>query len=110
MVTNGNARIIEQIENILTRPHGNTVESTRELKAPNTYSDIKLMKLKQEQFRGVKLRTYSIGNIWKHEFDHAGFVETSLMLAISDKVKMKKAKKGLVITKGLSLKEHTKNY
>lgn len=29
-------------------------------------------------------------------FDHAGFVETSLMLTISKKVKMKKAKKGLV--------------
>ena len=46
-------------------------------------------------------------NYWwhlKHEFDHAGFVETSIMLAISDKVKMKKAKKGL-ITKGLSNKE-----
>ena len=40
----------------------------------------------------------------KHEFDHAGFVETSLMLAISNKVKMKKAKKGL-ITKGLSKDE-----
>jgi len=40
----------------------------------------------------------------KHEFDHAGFVETSIMLAISDKVKMKKAKKGL-ITKGLSEKK-----
>ena len=40
----------------------------------------------------------------KHEFDHAGFVETSIMLAISDKVKMKKAKKGL-ITNGLSEKE-----
>ena len=39
-----------------------------------------------------------------HEFDHAGFVETSLMLAISNKVKMKKAKKGL-ITKELSEKE-----
>ena len=39
-----------------------------------------------------------------HEFDHAGFVETSIMLAISDKVKMKKAKKGL-ITKGMSEKE-----
>ena len=36
----------------------------------------------------------------EHEFDHAGFVETSIMLAISDKVKMKKAKKGL-ITNGL---------
>ena len=40
----------------------------------------------------------------KREFDHAGFIETSIMLAISDKVKMKKAKKGL-ITKGLSKKE-----
>ena len=39
-----------------------------------------------------------------HEFDHAGFVETSLMLAISNKVKMKKAKKGL-ITKELSEKD-----
>jgi len=48
-----------------------------------------------------------IHNYWqymKHEFDHAGFVETSIMLAISDKVKMKKAKKGL-ITKGLSKEE-----
>jgi len=49
-------------------------------------------------------RSYSYWHFMKHEFDHAGFVETSLMLAISDKVKMKKAKKGL-ITKGLSEKE-----
>ena len=48
--------------------------------------------------------SYSYWHFMKHEFDHAGFVETSLMLAISDKVKMKKAKKGL-ITKGLSEKE-----
>ena len=46
----------------------------------------------------------SYWHFMKHEFDHAGFVETSLMLAISDKVKMKKAKKGL-ITKGLSENE-----
>ena len=52
----------------------------------------------------AKLRSYSYWHFMKHEFDHAGFVETSLMLAISDKVKMKKAKKGL-ITKGLSEKE-----
>ena len=51
-----------------------------------------------------KVRIYSYWHFMKHEFDHAGFVETSLMLAISDKVKMKKAKKGL-ITKGLSEKE-----
>ena len=42
----------------------------------------------------AKLRFYSYWHFMKHEFDHAGFVETSIMLAISDKVKMKKAKKG----------------
>jgi creatinine amidohydrolase len=49
-------------------------------------------------------RSYSYWHWMKHEFDHAGFVETSRMLAISDKVKMKKAKKGFT-TKGLSKKE-----
>ena len=53
---------------------------------------------------GKPPRCYSYWHFMKHEFDHAGFVETSIMLAISDKVKMKKAKKGL-ITKGLSEKE-----
>ena len=48
--------------------------------------------------------SYSYWHFMKHEFDHAGFVETSIMLAISDKVKMKKAKKGL-ITNGMSEKE-----
>ena len=51
-----------------------------------------------------KIRFYSYWHFMKHEFDHAGFVETSIMFAISDKVKMKKAKKGL-ITKGMSEKE-----
>jgi len=55
-------------------------------------------------FSDGELRVYSYWRFMEHEFDHAGFVETSLMLAISDKVKMKKAKKGL-ITKGLSEKE-----
>lgn len=39
---------------------------------------------------------------WHHmsqEFDHAGFVETSLMLAVSSKVRMGLARKGLVIDK-----------
>ena len=49
-------------------------------------------------------KCYSYWRFMEHEFDHAGFVETSLMLAISDKVKMKKAKKGL-ITNGLSKEE-----
>jgi len=61
--------------------------------------------LLDKQYRtNIKPRAYSYWNFMKHEFDHAGFVETSIMLAISDKVKMKKAKKGL-ITKDLSEKE-----
>jgi len=56
----------------------------------------------------AKLRVYSYWRFMKHEFDHAGFVETSLMLAISDKVKMKKAKKGLY-NKGLEQEGNTKN-
>ena len=58
----------------------------------------------QRPARIRKIRFYSYWHFMKHEFDHAGFVETSIMLAISDKVKMKKAKMGL-ITKGLSEKE-----
>ena len=58
----------------------------------------------QRRTRIRKIRFYSYWHFMKHEFDHAGFVETSIMLAISDKVKMKKAKKGLII-KGLSEKE-----
>jgi len=54
--------------------------------------------------KSCRLQVCSYWHFMKHEFDHAGFVETSIMLAISDKVKMKKAKKGL-ITKGLSEKE-----
>ena len=49
----------------------------------------------------------SYWHFMKHEFDHAGFVETSLMLAISNKVKMKKAKKGFD-TNGLSENEKRK--
>ena len=53
---------------------------------------------------GYKPRICSYWHFMEHEFDHAGFVETSIMLAISDKVKMKKAKKGFT-TKGLSEEE-----
>jgi creatinine amidohydrolase len=37
----------------------------------------------------------------QREFDHAGFVETSLMLAISENVNMRLAKKGLT-TEGMN--------
>ncbi|HEX5358889.1 MAG TPA: creatininase family protein [Candidatus Nitrosotalea sp.] len=48
--------------------------------------------------KGIKqhIFVYSYWHFMKREFDHAGFVETSIMLAISDKVQMKKAQKGLV--------------
>jgi len=39
---------------------------------------------------------YSYWRFMKRKFDHAGFVETSIMLAISNKVYMHKAEKGLV--------------
>ena len=54
-----------------------------------------------------KVSKLSYWHFMKHQFDHAGFVETSLMLAISNKVKMKKAKKGFV-TNGLSDREKRK--
>jgi len=47
---------------------------------------------------------------WHHmerEFDHAGFVETALMLAVSNKVQMSRAKKGLVTDK-MSPKQKSK--
>ena len=47
----------------------------------------------QRRTRIRKIRFYSYWHFMKHKFDHAGFVETSIMLAISDKVKMKNAKK-----------------
>ena len=47
---------------------------------------------------GVKQRVfvYSYWHFMKRELGHAGFVETSIMLAISDKVQMNKAEKGLI--------------
>jgi len=79
---------------ILNGHHGNTIS-------------LKLAERKtilQRPARMRKIRFYSYWHFMKREFDHAGFVETSIMLAISNKVKMKRAKKGL-ITNGLSEKE-----
>lgn len=55
--------------------------------------DKKLQKLSKNKLRVFPL---SYWHFMQKEFDHAGFVETSLMLAISKNVKMKLAKKGLV--------------
>ena len=55
----------------------------------------------------IRLQTCHYWKYMKHEFDHAGFVETSIMLAISDKVKMKEAKKGLIIEDLSKLEQST---
>ncbi|TBR09613.1 MAG: creatininase family protein [Candidatus Nitrosotenuis sp.] len=47
----------------------------------------------------VKVFVISYWHHMSQEFDHAGFVETSLMLAVSSKVRMGLARKGLVIDK-----------
>ena len=54
--------------------------------------------------RKSKIFSFSYWHFMGREFDHAGFVETSLMLVISKEVKMQFAKKGLV-TEGLTKKE-----
>ena len=100
----GNARITESIEWFYGKP-SDTWQHSVGLKGVHLRpSSPAVMKQRQKNFKGFKVRSYSYWHFMKHEFDHAGFVETSIMLAISDKVKMKKAKKGL-ITKGLSKKE-----
>ena len=58
--------------------------------------DVKLQKLSKNK---LKVFPLSYWHFMKREFDHAGFVETSLMLAISKNVKMKLAKKGLITDK-----------
>ena len=66
---------------------------------------LKSFERKQKNNRKIKVFSY-----WKYmdrEFDHAGNVETSIMLAISKKVNMRKAKKGFQ-TYGMSKKEISK--
>jgi len=58
--------------------------------------DIKLKKLSKNK---LKIFPLSYWHFMKRDFDHAGFVETSLMLAISKNVKMKSAKRGLITDK-----------
>jgi creatinine amidohydrolase len=58
--------------------------------------DIKLKKISENK---MKVFSFSYWHFMKRDFDHAGFVETSLMLAISKNVKMNLAKKGLITDK-----------
>jgi len=58
--------------------------------------DVKLQKILKNKLKVIAL---SYWHFMSRDFDHAGFVETSLMLAISKNVKMKSAKKGLITDK-----------
>ncbi len=58
--------------------------------------DVKLQKILKNKLKVIPLSYWHFMN---RDFDHAGFVETSLMLAISKNVKMKLAKKGLITDK-----------
>jgi len=66
--------------------------------------DVKLKKISKNK---LKVFPLSYWHFMEREFDHAGFVETSLMLAISKNVKMSLAKKGLTI-KGMTKQEIVK--
>ena len=68
-------------------------------------NSLKDFERKKKKSRKIKVLSY-----WKYmdrEFDHAGNVETSIMLAISKNVKMKNAKKGFQ-TDGMSKQEISK--
>jgi len=54
--------------------------------------DVKLKKISKNK---LKVFPLSYWHFMEREFDHAGFVETSLMLAILKNIKMNLAKKGL---------------
>jgi len=58
--------------------------------------DVKLKKLSKNK---LEIFPLSYWYFMKRNFDHAGFVETSLMLAISKNIKMNSAKKGLITNK-----------
>lgn len=62
---------------------------------------------KVEKTKKPRIFAFSYWHFMSQDFDHAGFAETSLMLAISNKVKMSLAKKGL-ITDGMTKKEISK--
>jgi len=57
--------------------------------------------------KNPKIKVFSYWKYMDREFDHAGNVETSIMLAISKNVKMKNAKKGFQ-TDGMSKQEISK--
>ncbi len=78
---------------IINGHHGNC-DAIRDL-------DVKLKATTREMPR---IHVFSYWHFLQEKFDHAGLVETSLMLAISKNVRMKLAQKGLV-TEGMNKKQ-----
>ena len=71
------------------------------------YGNLDALKSLEKKSKSRKIKVFSYWNHMERRFDHAGNVETSIMLAISKNVNMKKAKKGFE-PKGLSKKEISK--
>ena len=66
-----------------------------------------LKDFERKKKKSRKIKVFSYWRYMDREFDHAGNVETSIMLAISKNVKMKNAKKGFQ-TDGMSKQEISK--
>ena len=71
------------------------------------YGNLDSLKTFEKKNKRKKIKVFSYWKFMSREFDHAGNIETSIMLAISKNVNMKKAKKGFQ-TKGMSKQEISK--
>ena len=71
------------------------------------YGNLNSLKTFQRKNKRKKIKVFSYWKYMSREFDHAGNIETSIMLAISKNVNMKKAKKGFQ-TEGMSKQEISK--
>jgi len=71
------------------------------------YGNLDSLKTFEKKNKRKKIKVFSYWKFMSREFDHAGNVETSIMLAISRNVNMKKAKKGFD-TQGMSKQEISK--
>jgi len=71
------------------------------------YGNLQALKNFERTKKNRKIKVFSYWKFMERRFDHAGNIETSIMLAISKNVKMKRAKKGFE-PEGLSKKEISK--
>ena len=71
------------------------------------YGNLQALRNFERMKKNRKIKVFSYWKFMERRFDHAGNVETSIMLAISKNVKMKRAKKGFE-PEGLSKKEISK--